>query len=72
MKASIAIAMPSPRPNSLIVRSSPSRKLKNTEHMMSAQATITRPMAATPWSMESRAERPPTYSSRMRLMMNTS
>ena len=71
-KASIAIATPRPRPNSLMVRSSPSMKLKKTAHMIRAQATTTLPIAAMPRSIESAAECPATCSSRMRLMMKTS
>ena len=71
-KASIRIAMPSASPNSLMMRSSPSRNERKTTDMISAAATTTRPIAPMPRVIAGRALAPFTYSSRMRLTRKTS
>ena len=72
INASVRIAMPSSRPNSFVTRSSPIVKEKNTELMISAAATITRPTPAMPSTSERRVSLPRRCSSRTRLIRNTS
>ncbi len=69
--ASVRIATASSSPNSFGMRSALRMNAAKTVPMISAAATITRPIAATPCSTASRVGSPWTCSSLMRLMRKT-
>ena len=70
--ASTRIAIPSPTPKALTVRSSLSTKAQKTTPMMIPAATMTLPIAPTPVRTAASADPVRTYSSRIRLTRKTS
>ena len=72
ISASVRMATPSSSPNSFDTRSGLSRNEKNTDDMMNAAATITRPTPAMPSRIDVTVSLPWTCSSRIRLIRNTS
>ena len=69
--ASVRIANASSSPNSFEMRSGVRMNAAKTVPMISAAATITRPIAAMPCSTAGRVARPWTCSSRIRLIRKT-